>query len=137
MVFKPTHVSHMQVEAYPLIALQKGETGTLVAVVEDGDFLRAIDVPTDITARGEPQPGSMLVRYAPDEAHPEGYLAFSPREAFEAGHRRIGATPEGSLTALFASLRAAIVALGPSREASIVLTHLDTARLWAGEHKGA
>lgn len=135
--FKPTHQSFKQVEAYPLVELQKRDGDLLVAIVSYGAYPGPIEVPADIIARGEPEPGSMLVRYAPDGANPDGYLAFSPREAFNAGYRPIAATPEGSLTALFASLRAAIVAAGTSRELSVAVTHLDAAWLWAGEHKGA
>jgi hypothetical protein len=88
--FTPTHVSHKQVEAYPLqTLLRQEETGTLVALVEVGGGLREIAVPANITARGEPPAGSMLVRYAPDEAHPNGYLSFSPRAAFEDGYSAI------------------------------------------------
>ncbi|POR42541.1 DUF2829 domain-containing protein [Methylobacterium sp. V23] len=90
--FTPTHVSHKQVEAYPLVRLDldpSDERG-LIAIVDDGGALIPIKVPADITARGVPQAGSMLVRYAPDKAHPEGYLSFSPRGAFDAGNTSLG-----------------------------------------------
>ncbi|MFK5600227.1 DUF2829 domain-containing protein [Methylobacterium sp. HMF5984] len=89
--FKPTHVSHKMVEAYPLVRLKldQADERALIAVVEKDGAEASIKVPGDITARGAPQPGSMLVRYMPTEAEPDGYLAFSPRSAFDEGYRAI------------------------------------------------
>ncbi|GJD92893.1 hypothetical protein [Methylobacterium iners] len=128
--FKPTHVSHKLVEAYPLVELQKRDDGRHIAIVDVGGYRSPIEVPANITARGEPEPGSMLVRYEPDEAHPEGYIAFSPRGPFEGGYRPTGADLVDSL---FGILRETLTKLGPSREASVTMTNLDTARLWAGK----
>jgi hypothetical protein len=89
--FTPTHVSYKQVEAYLLVRLDldpNDEQG-LLAIVDDAGVQVPVKVPVDITARGAPQAGSMLVRYAPDEAHPDGYLSFSPRAAFDDGYSAI------------------------------------------------
>ena len=142
MGFKPTHVSHKQVEAYPLLRLEKRGDGRLIAIVRLGAYEGPIEVPPNITARGEPQPGSMLVRYPPTEHEPDGYLAFSPRDAFDAGYTPLPIADVAqdlrrSVPEMFAAFRAELMSLGTSREMSVALTNLDTARLWAGEHKGA
>lgn len=87
--FTPTHVSHKQVEAYPLDHFDPYPSGTLKAVVWVGEALQHIEVPPDITARSMPEPGDMLVRYAPTKSEPDGYLAFSPRGAFDEGYSPI------------------------------------------------
>lgn len=87
--FTPTHVSHKRVEAYPLKRLVWTSNERGIAYVLDGDRCREIEVPANITARGYPEKGSMLVRYAPDAEHPDGYLAFSPRQPFDEGYAPI------------------------------------------------
>lgn len=89
--FKPTHLSHKQVEAYPLIRLKLDEQDErgLIAVVDVAGEQREILVPASITARGTPEPGSMLVRYEPNEREPDGYFSFSPRAPFDAGYSAI------------------------------------------------
>ncbi|MFB0490224.1 hypothetical protein ABIE45_002810 [Methylobacterium sp. OAE515] len=89
--FKPTHVSHKQVEAYPLVRLMLDEENDrgLIAIVDDCGQQREISVPASITARGSPEPGSMLMRYEPNEREPDGYLSFSPRAPFNAGYAPI------------------------------------------------
>lgn len=85
--WRPNYVSHKQVEAYPLERLEHLEGGELRAVVRlENGVLVGLVVPADIVARGEPQPGSLLVRYPPTERHPDGYLSFSPADAFAAGY---------------------------------------------------
>lgn len=138
--FTPTHVSHKQVEAYPLGHMEKRQDGTLLAYVElqQGGSQISVILPADIVARGWPDRGSMLVRYAPDEAHPDGYVSFSPRAAFDAGYSPIAGARTGNMadavSVLFATFRAELQKLGDSRELAVALTHLDTARLWAREH---
>lgn len=112
MGFKPTHVSHKQVEAYPLERLEKRDDGRLIAIVRLGAYEGPIEVPANITARGEPQPGSMLVRYPPMEHEPDGYLAFSPRDAFDAGYSPIASEIEETARLCHEVNRAICVAFG-------------------------
>lgn len=60
--------------------------GPVTALVVDGE---TIAVPHDFTARGVPQVGDYLVRYAPD-----GYLSWSPKATFESGYSSAGIAPE-------------------------------------------
>lgn len=89
--FSPTHISHKRVQAYPLVRLRLDEQDErgLIAIVDVGGSHREIPVPASITARGTPEPGSMLVRYEPNEREPDGYFAFSPRAPFDAGYTAI------------------------------------------------
>ncbi|KAA0122147.1 hypothetical protein CIW48_19295 [Methylobacterium sp. P1-11] len=81
--FKPTHVSHKQVEAYPIAAAEFQADGSGRIALEGG---RIIDVGAGFAARGAPAEGDYLVRYAPVPGETDGYLSHSPRGVFEAGY---------------------------------------------------
>ncbi|GJD59616.1 hypothetical protein [Methylobacterium dankookense] len=85
--FKPTHVSHKQVEAYQIQASNFDETGAGKVALTGG---ATVIVPPGFASRGAPAKGDMLVRYAPTETEPDGYLSHSPRAVFEDGYRKIG-----------------------------------------------
>jgi hypothetical protein len=94
--FTPTHISHKQVEAYPLVRLDgdPNDENVLLAIVEKDGAEVPMTVPANITARGIPQAGSMLVRYPPVEGLPD-YYAFSPRGPFDAGNTPLSEAMNG------------------------------------------
>ena len=101
--FKPTHVSHKRVEAYPIARGYFRENGSGSVTLKDG---RSIEVPAGFIRTGRfPCEGDMLVRYEPTRDEPEGYLSHSPLSVFNAGYSSL-ADRRSSLT-----LGAAIEAL--------------------------
>lgn len=89
--FVPNYVSHKRVEAYPIaeVADVGGELQVLVQL--PGHQVERLEVPPGFFARAVPLAGDYVVRYEPDDDHPEGYLAQTPRHAFEGGYTPIGA----------------------------------------------
>ncbi|WP_245295860.1 Gp49 family protein [Methylobacterium sp. C1] len=81
--FKPTHVSHKQVEAHPIAAAEFRSDGSGRIALKSGAL---IDVPAGFASRGAPAEGDMLVRYEPIPGQTDGYLSHSPRMVFEAGY---------------------------------------------------
>lgn len=81
--FSPTHVSHKQVEAYPITAAEFRSDGSGRIALVGGVV---IDVPAGFASRGAPTEGDMLVRYAPVPGQSDGYLSHSPRAVFEDGY---------------------------------------------------
>lgn len=81
--FAPTHVSHKQVEAYPIAAAEFQADGSGRIALKGGIL---VDVPAGFASRGAPSEGDMLVRYQPIPGESDGYLSHSPRAAFEAGY---------------------------------------------------
>lgn len=90
--FNPTHVSHKQVEAYTIRAAEFEADGSgKVGIEHPTRGYIVVPVPAGFLRRpGAVAEGDMLVRYAPTEAEPDGYLSHSPRAVFEAGYRPIG-----------------------------------------------
>ncbi|MFF9549381.1 MULTISPECIES: RyR domain-containing protein [Bacteria] len=84
--FAPTHVSHKQVEAYPIAAAEFRSDGSGRIALKGGIL---IDVPAGFASRGAPTEGDMLVRYEPIPGQSDGYLSHSPRAVFEAGYAPI------------------------------------------------
>ena len=84
--FRPTHASHKQVQAYPIAAAELERDGGGKVALKGGAL---IQVPPGFASRGAPAEGDMLVRYAPTENEPDGYLSHSPRAAFDAGYSEI------------------------------------------------
>lgn len=84
--FRPSHVSHKQVEAYPIAAAEFRADGSGKVALKGGVV---IDVPRGFALRAVPAEGDILVRYEPTVDAPDGYLAHSPRAAFEDGYRRL------------------------------------------------
>lgn len=89
--FNPTHVSHKQVEAYPIRAAEFQADGSgKVGVEHPTRGYVVVPVPAGFLRRpGAVSEGDMLVRYAPTEAEPHGYLSHSPRSVFEDGYRAV------------------------------------------------
>lgn len=89
--FNPTHVSHKQVEAYPIRAAEYQADGSgKVGVVHPTRGYVVVPVPAGFLRHpGAVAEGDMLVRYAPTEAEPHGYLSHSPRSVFEDGYRPV------------------------------------------------
>lgn len=81
--FAPTHVSHKQVEAYPIAAAEFQADGSGRIALKGGIL---VDVPAGFASRGAPSEGDMLVRYQPIPGESDGYLSHSPRAAFESGY---------------------------------------------------
>lgn len=81
--FSPTHVSHKQVEAYPIAAAEFRSDGSGRIALKGG---AVVDVPAGFASRGAPEEGDYLVRYAPVPGQSDGYLSHSPRGVFEAGY---------------------------------------------------
>ena len=86
--FRPTHVSHKSVEAYPIrtAEFRADGSGKVGFVHPEGGF---VVVPVPRGFRREPGSvgeGDMLVRNAPTAEHPDGYLSHSPRAVFEDGY---------------------------------------------------
>jgi len=81
--FAPTHVSHKQVEAYPIAAAEFQADGSGRIALKGGLL---VDVPAGFASRGAPSEGDMLVRYEPIPGETDGYLSHSPRMVFEAGY---------------------------------------------------
>lgn len=75
----PKYRSHKVVEAAPIEFLTEG-----MVHVKVGETIHGVAVPEDFYGRGTPQLGDYIVRYQPD-----GYLSWSPREAFEDGYTRL------------------------------------------------
>lgn len=94
--FNPTHVSHKQVEAYPIGAAEFQADGSgKVGVHHPEHGYIVVPVPAGFLRRpGAVSEGDMLVRYAPTESEPDGYLSHSPRDVFEAGYAAIGGQAE-------------------------------------------
>lgn len=86
--FNPTHVSHKQVEAYPIAAAEFQADGSgKVGVNHPEHGYLVVPVPAGFLRRpGAVTEGDMLVRYAPTAEEPHGYLSHSPRAVFEAGY---------------------------------------------------
>jgi hypothetical protein len=84
--FAPTHVSHKQVEAYPIAAAKFQADGSGRIALKGGLL---VDVPAGFASRGAPTEGDMLVRYEPIPGESDGYLSHSPRMVFEAGYSPI------------------------------------------------
>jgi hypothetical protein len=86
--FNPTHVSHKQVEAYPIAAAEFEADGSgKVGVNHPEDGYIVVPVPAGFLRRpGAVSEGDMLVRYAPTAEEPHGYLSHSPRAVFDAGY---------------------------------------------------
>lgn len=84
--FAPTHVSHKQVEAYPIAAAEFQADGSGRIALKGGLLL---DVPAGFASRGAPTEGDMLVRYAPVPGESDGYLSHSPRAVFDDGYSPI------------------------------------------------
>jgi len=89
--FNPTHVSHKQVEAYPIGAAEFQADGSgKVGVHHPEHGYIVVPVPAGFLRRpGAVSEGDMLVRYAPTESEPDGYLSHSPRDVFEAGYSAV------------------------------------------------
>jgi len=81
--FKPTHVSHKLVEAYPIAAAEFHADGSGRVALKGG---RIVDVPMGFASRGAPAEGDLLVRYGPQPGQTDGYLSHSPRAVFESGY---------------------------------------------------
>jgi hypothetical protein len=80
----PRYRSHKIVQAGPIISY---DSARCEVTVDIGDALvkpMTLRVPEDFFARGKPKAGDYLVKYEPD-----GYLSWSPREAFVEGYTRI------------------------------------------------
>ena len=94
--FNPTHVSHKQVEAYPIAAAEFQADGSgKVGVNHPEHGYLVVPVPAGFLRRpGAVTEGDMLVRYAPTAEEPHGYLSHSPRAVFEAGYAAIGGQAE-------------------------------------------
>lgn len=92
--FNPTHVSHKQVEAYPIRAAEFQADGSgKVGIEHPTRGYVVVPVPAGFLRRpGAVSEGDMLVRYAPTEAEPHGYLSHSPRAVFDAGYASLGAS---------------------------------------------
>lgn len=75
--------SHKVVEAGEISAGRFDRNGSGMITLVDG---RMIDVPPGFASRGMPSKGDFLVRYLPD-----GYLSWSPRDAFLDGYTEIEA----------------------------------------------
>jgi len=86
--FNPTHVSHKQVEAYPIAAAEFQADGSgKVGVNHPEHGYLVVPVPAGFLRRpGAVTEGDMLVRYAPTAEEPHGYLSHSPRAVFDAGY---------------------------------------------------
>jgi len=83
----PKYVSHKEVEAGKIVGVRAyaGQTRDIVAevVVSVDGVEYVIEVPVDFNARGTPKIGDWLIRYK------DGYLSWSPAEAFETGYTRM------------------------------------------------
>jgi hypothetical protein len=75
----PTYVSHKKVQAAPIADVSPG--GGCVSVRLNGELVR-VDVPPGFFARSTPIEGDYLVIYD------DGYMAHSPKRAFEDGYKR-------------------------------------------------
>lgn len=85
-----TYQSHKVVEAAPIMGYTA--LGNYVNVEADNaDGYERVSVPGDFFARGNPDLGDYLVRYAPD-----GYLSWSPRAVFDAGYTIIQEAKPGT-----------------------------------------
>lgn len=73
------YVSHKIVEAGVIIGISQGPDIDVAPWVDVEGFGR-INVPRGFTARGTPEIGDYLVKYE------DGYLSWSPKEAFEQGY---------------------------------------------------
>ena len=89
--FNPTHVSHKQVEAYPIAAAEFQADGSgKVGVNHPEHGYIVVPVPAGFLRRpGAVTEGDMLVRYEPTAEEPNGYLSHSPRAVFEAGYAAV------------------------------------------------
>lgn len=101
--FNPTHVSHKQVEAYPIAAAEFQRDGSGKVALATGAILA---VPPGFASRGAPAEGDMLVRYAPTEDEPDGYLSHSPRAVFEAGYAPVSKSSAMSFGDALTALKA-------------------------------
>ena len=106
--FNPTHVSHKQVEAYPIAAAEFQRDGSgKVGVNHPEDGYIVVPVPAGFLRRpGAVSEGDMLVRYAPTENEPDGYLSHSPRDVFEAGYAAVSKSSAMSFGDALAALKA-------------------------------
>jgi hypothetical protein len=75
----PRYQSHKIVEAAPIIAYDRNAP-TIFVRIDQAETVR-IEVPSNFFARGIPDVGDYFVRYE------DGYVSWSPKEAFEAGYR--------------------------------------------------
>lgn len=79
--------SHKIVEASKIIEVELDSKGQVqILLVEDSDPLGG-NLPKDIFSRDVPQVGDYLIRYE------DGYLSWSPAEAFENGYTLMDETP--------------------------------------------
>lgn len=106
--FNPTHVSHKQVEAYPIGAAEFQADGSgKVGVHHPEHGYIVVPVPAGFLRRpGAVAEGDMLVRYAPTESEPDGYLSHSPRDVFEAGYAAVSKSSAMSFGDALAALKA-------------------------------
>lgn len=86
--FKATHVSHKQVEAYPIAAaeFQEGGSGKVGVQHPTRGYIVVPVPPRFLRNPGDVAEGDYLVRYEPTDEQPHGYLSYSPRAVFEAGY---------------------------------------------------
>lgn len=104
--FNPTHVSHKQVEAYPIAAAEFHADGSgKVGVTDRSGAYVVVPVPAGFASRGAPTEGDMLVRYAPTAEEPHGYLSHSPRAVFDAGYAPVSNTSRMSFGDALIALR--------------------------------
>lgn len=106
--FNPTHVSHKQVEAYPIAAAEFQADGSgKVGVNHPEHGYLVVPVPAGFLRRpGAVTEGDMLVRYEPTAEEPQGYLSHSPRAVFEAGYAAVSKAPAMSFGDALAALKA-------------------------------
>ena len=80
-----------------------------------------------------PEVGGYIVEYE------DGYLSFSPAEAFEAGYQEIkGAEYDSTTLSLLHQARAALLEqqeLNASRALSVAITQIETAQMWFDKHR--
>lgn len=89
--WRPTHVSHKRVEAYPICAAEFEEDGSGKVGVEhpSGAYIVVPVPPKFLRNPGDVAEGDYLVRYEPTRSDPHGYLSYSPRAVFEGGYTAI------------------------------------------------
>lgn len=79
------------VAAALVLSLELGQRKVTVQDLEDAEKKHVIPVPDNFFARGAPEPGDYLVRYN------DGYLSWSPKQAFEEGHVELDEGDDGEL----------------------------------------
>jgi hypothetical protein len=95
--FAPTHISHKQVEAYPIAAaeFQADGSGKVGVNIPERGYVVVPVPPGFLRHPGALVEGDVLVRYAPTVNEPNGYLSHSPRAVFEDGYSPIESAVRG------------------------------------------